>query len=406
MNPFYIMTILYLSLAALVALDASLINLDLLPMFSGLRWLRIHFITLGALTEILFGILPILVATKNKLPHPRVRLDIWILLNTGILSLLVGIPMINQIVIMIGGILIFIATILLARQLWQLRPSESVSQAREYMSGRWFYITGLLYLLVGILIGTGLWQPWLHWFYIEVPIEVHIHANNWGFMSLVFAGLLVDFYPRFSGHQLAWTGSIKAIFWMMTIGALGLVLGPWFQSNLFAVPGLLLHLSATIWLLANIIKPVLPSGKGWHVGLLHIVTSYVWILAPIMVAPMIIFKVPGFPGAGIEQNAPQALIYGWVLQFSFAFIPMFVRTVLYSDEIVEPGGNWISLITVHSGGILLWAGIFFVDSRPLLHGMAYALWFVSMLPILLELWRIVERKLADDPVYGLAKAGD
>jgi hypothetical protein len=31
--------------------------------------------------------------------------------------------------------------------------------------------------------------------------------------------------------------------------------------------------------------------------------------------------VSGCPGAGIEQNAPQALIYGWVLQFGYALLP-------------------------------------------------------------------------------------
>lgn len=38
------------------------------------------------------------------------------------------------------------------------------------------------------------------------------------------------------------------------------------------------------------------------------------IFIPVPVAPLIILGVPGFPGVGIEQNAPRALIYGWVLQ--------------------------------------------------------------------------------------------
>ena len=63
-----------------------------------------------------------------------------------------------------------------------------------------------------------------------VPIEVHIHANNWGLMSLVFAGLLIDLYPQFTGRELAWPRSVKAIFWLMSWGALGLVLGPWTGS--------------------------------------------------------------------------------------------------------------------------------------------------------------------------------
>src|SRR5690606_5438387 len=64
-NPYFLMTFLYVVLAVLAALDASLINLDLLPTFAGLRWMRVHFITLGALTEFAFGILPLLVAARN-----------------------------------------------------------------------------------------------------------------------------------------------------------------------------------------------------------------------------------------------------------------------------------------------------------------------------------------------------
>src|SRR5690606_19019145 len=105
------------------------------------------------------------------------------------------------------------------------------------------------------------------WLQIKVPIEVHIHANNWGFMALLFAGLLVDLYPSFAGRSLAWPRSITPIFWAMTLGALLLVLGPWFQSNLFSVPGLILHLSATIWLLLNVIKPLLGEYQLWTPGI-------------------------------------------------------------------------------------------------------------------------------------------
>lgn len=57
-NPYFLMMLLYLFVAVLAALDASLISLDLLPWFNGVRWLRIHFITLGMLTQVLFGALP------------------------------------------------------------------------------------------------------------------------------------------------------------------------------------------------------------------------------------------------------------------------------------------------------------------------------------------------------------
>lgn len=389
LNPYFLMAFLYVLLAILAALNASLIHFDILPAFAGLRWVRVHFITLGALTEFAFGILPIIVALRSKLPRPKMRWDIWLMLNLGLLILLVGIPMINAVFITTGGTLIFIATTLLMIQLSKLWPSSSNGP----QVGRKFYVAGLAYLLIGILVGTGLWQGWSGWLQIKVPLEVHIHANNWGFMSLVFAGLLIDLYPGFAGRSLAWPRSITPIFWMMTIGALGLVLGPWVQSNLFSVPGLVLHLSATIWLLLNVIKPLLGDHNLWTPGFLHLITSYAWILAPVLIAPLIILEVPGFPGAGIELNAPQALIYGWVLQFGYAVIPLIFRRVLLPETPPKLGGNWISLLAVHLGGIFLWIGIFLQNDQATLHGIAYGLWFISLLPIAYELWQIVRQSM-------------
>jgi hypothetical protein len=76
----------------------------------------------------------------------------------------------------------------------------------------------------------------------------------------------------------------------------------------------------------------------WSVGIIHILSSYVWIIAPVLVAPLIILQVPGFPGAGIERNAPQALVYGWALQFAYGFIPLLLRPWLKQGSEVELGG--------------------------------------------------------------------
>lgn len=387
LNPYFLVAFLYVALAVLGALDAALIHFELLPAFAGIRWVRVHFITLGALTEFAFGIMPILVAGWSGRPRPKTRWDIWLTLNLGLLILLIGIPPINGVLITAGGTLIFVAAALLAGQLMTLRRADASAQPSP---GQKFYVMGLAYLLLGVLVGTGLWQGWHTWLQIKVPLEVHIHANNWGFMSLLFAGLLFDLYPAFAGRPLAWPRSHKPIFWLMTLGALGLVLGPWFQSNAFAVPGLILHLIATFWLLANVIKPLLGSRQLWTPGVLHLITAYAWILAPVLIAPLIILEVPGFPGAGIEQSAPQALIYGWVLQFGYALIPYLFRRVLLGDPASHLGGNWFSLLTVHAGGILLWAGIFVPNQQGMLHGIAYGLWFASLLPITYEIWRIVQ----------------
>ncbi len=397
LNLYFLMTALFTAMALLAAADASLTSFDILPWFNGLRWLRVHLITLGAMTETIFGLLPLLAAVRAGLPRPEFRWDTWLTLNVGLLTLLIGIPIINQALILIGGSFIFIAAVLLVNQLRKIRPTER-SRPASYNGqhrGRHFYLAGLSYFLVGIIVGTGLWLGWSDWLKIKTPVEVHIHANNWGFLSLVFAGILVDMVPTWTKRSLAWPRAITPIFWMMSVGALGLVLGPWFKSNWFSVPGLALHLTATIWLLVNVIKSVWGERSVWsQPGIWHLVTSYFWILAPVLVAPLIILGIAGFPGAGIEQNAPQALIYGWVLQFGYAFIPYFFYRLFLPGTPARLGGSWFSLVTVHLGGVFLWASIFLTSYQGFLHGIAYLFWTLSIIPIVLTLWQIVRQGLA------------
>ncbi len=399
MNLYLLMTALFVAMAGLMALDASLTSFTLFPWFNGLRWLRVHFITLGALTETFFGLLPMIVAIQAGLPRPKFRWEIWLTLNIGVLALIVGIPIINQALILTGGTLVFVAATLLLMQLRNLRSAKVIDgaatrQISDTNQGRKFYIAGLSFFLLGILIGTGLWLGWNSWLQMKSPIEVHIHANNWGFMALVFAGLLVDMYPTWAKRPLAWPRSITPIFWLLALGALALVIGPWVGSTYFTAPGIILFLVGTFWLLLNIIVPTWGDRTIWsRPGPWHIVTAYFWILAPVLVAPLILLEVPGFPGAGIEQNAPQALIYGWVLQFGYAFIPYFFYRLFQPNRPAQLGGSWFSLIAVNLGGVFLWASIFLVDYQPVLHGTAYLLWGLSMVPFIWELWRITGQGL-------------
>lgn len=396
MNLYYLMTTLFIGAAVLAAADTSLTNFELLPWFNGLRWVRIHLITLGAMTEAIFGTLPQLVAIRYRRARPAFRWDIWLSLNIGLLLLLIGIPIINQALIYSGGTLVLIAATLLMIQLWRMRPPQHAAGATPTTySGRPFYIAGLSYFLLGIIIGTGLWFNWGEWLRISIPLEAHIHANSWGLMSLVFAGLIVDTYPIWAGRSLAWPRSITPIFWLMTFGALGLVLGPWFNSRLFTVPGLIMHQTATLWLLLNIIRP-LWSDKLFlsRPGIWHVITSYLWISAPVMVAPLILLSVSGIPGPTIEATAPQALIYGWVFQFGFALLPFFFRRGFLPDEPARLGGNWLSLAAVNLGGILLWISIFIEPLRATLQGFSYALWTIAIIPVAIDLWRIARLGLA------------
>ncbi len=389
MIPYFIMAILYLAMAFLAALDMSLIGLQMLPWFNGMVWLRVHFITLGTLTQVIFAVMPSLVAIHHRLPRPKFHWEIWLLLNLGIVTLLLGIPPVNGLLIFSGGTLIFVATILLMKQLLQMRSQDQPQKAaKQSHSGRKFYIAGLSYFLLGIIVGTGLFIGWSEPLLIHTPTEVHIHANNWGLMSLVFAGLIVDLYPVWAKRPLANPKSVTPIFWLMTLGALGLIFGPWFANSTLLVTGLILYLTATIWLFYNVIKPLWGDRRAWTVGLWHVVLSYFWILAPLLMAPLILLIVPELTIATIEGNAPQSLVYGWLLQFSFALIPFFFMRIFLPDEPARLGGTRFSLLAVNLGTAFLWFGIFIEPIQVTLWATGYLLWALAMLPILADLLRI------------------
>ncbi len=389
--PYLLTTLLFTFVALLAAADASLVSINLVSAFPALRWVRVHFITLGILSQVIFGLLPLLVASLSKKPRPAMRWDIWLTLNVGFIALVAGFAGVNQPMILAGGTLIFTATTLLLIQLWSVRGGGAPASLK-------FYITGIFYLLVGIIIGTGLWLNWSEALYIKVPLEAHIHANSWGFMSLVFAGLLVDFVPMITGRPLGTPKNISLIYWGMTLGAFGLVLGPWLGGSLPpTVSGLVLHLSSTIWMVVLMIRAFMESGRLNSAGAWHLVSSYMWIIAPIAMAPFILLGV--FEAGPIESTAPQALIYGWVLQFGIALVPYIARRFFLKDETPQLGGSWVSLAGATLGSLFVWASIFIVPARGVLYGIGFALYAIALIYPVKELFEIARDGLKKVEAY-------
>jgi cytochrome c oxidase cbb3-type subunit 1 len=371
--PYLLTTLIFTFVALLAAADASLVSLNLVSMFPALRWVRVHFITLGIISQVIFGLLPLLVASLSKKPRPAMRWDIWLPLNVGLVALVAGFSGVNQPMIFTGGTLIFIAATLLLIQLWNVRGGSAPVSLK-------FYMTGMLYLLVGIIIGTGLFLNWSQALYIKVPLEAHIHANSWGFMSLVFAGLLVDFVPMITGRALGERNATTFIYWGMTLGAFGLVLGPWLGRKPGLIPtvlGLILHMGSTIWLLVLLIRAFSQSGRLNNPGGWHLVSSYIWIAAPVVAAPLILAGV--LKSGPIEATAPQALIYGWVLQFGISLVPFIARRFFLREEHPRLGGNWWSLAAATMGSLLVWASIFIVPVQGLLYGIGFALYALALI---------------------------
>lgn len=399
MYPFYVMALLFLFLAALALLDTSLVNLAVFSAFPSLRWLLVHIITLGALAEVVFGLAPTLVASLSRRPRPAIRWDTWIVLNAGLIILFAGIPMVHNVLITTGGTLVFIAVLMLLWALVELgaapeggKAGQAKEQPERERSGAVgpsfkFYITGLVYLLVGIIVGTGLWLGWAEPLRIVTPKEVHVHSNLWGFASFIFAGLLIDLFPSFTGRALAWPRSVTPIFWLMAVGALGLVTGPWVEENNFTVAGLVIHTVGTVWLLVIIVKPLLAKPREWEPGIWHLLVAYIWFLLAAVVAPAVV--AGSSTGAEVAGSGGPILIFGWILQFGYALIPyLFVRG-FQPRRPGRLGGTWFSLMTINAGGALYFTSLFLTTDPGALRGVAYIFWIISLIPILMELRGII-----------------
>ena len=94
--PYLLTTLMFTFVALLAAADASLVSVNLVGAFPALRWVRAHFITLGIVSQVIFGLLPLLVASLSKKPRRAMRWDIWLTLNGGFVALVAGKPRLCQ----------------------------------------------------------------------------------------------------------------------------------------------------------------------------------------------------------------------------------------------------------------------------------------------------------------------
>jgi hypothetical protein len=111
----------------------------------------------------------------------------------------------------------------------------------------------------------------------------------------------------------------------------------------------------------------------------------------VLVAPLILL---GFiKGGPVESTAPQALIYGWMLQFGIAVIPYMARRFFLKEEHPQLGGCWGSLTAVTLGSVSVWASIFIVPARGVLYGIGFALYALALIHPVRELFEIARDAL-------------
>jgi hypothetical protein len=352
-NPFYLMAGVYL-VADVVALTAmALVLAEVVAPIPGLVWLRIHLLTIGVVVQVTMGAIPALVSARlgTKPPGRAVNTILWLLVNMSFALLLYSMPQGFSVLAALGAGGIFLAVLLLLACL-QLRGACPPVGGR---TGLVFFIAGPVFFLIGIFMAVSML---LHWpapggFFGQ--IEGHVHANVWGFLALVVAGVLLERLPTAVGRPLRWPRLVPITALLLVVGALGLVAGPWLGIMAMTMGGIAVYILGTVLLLTNLTATA-TAGRRWTANIAHLLIAYLWMIVPAAVAPIILELTGKLPSGAVEAAAVSGLIAGWVLQIVLGALPLRLRDL--RQRAAGWDGSWWSVLLLNLGVLLIWGAAF------------------------------------------------
>ncbi|WP_276300918.1 hypothetical protein [Halorussus lipolyticus] len=396
-NPFLLMAGLYLTVGALAVGGKLAAETGTLDALTRLRWLTIHFVTIGAMTQALFGSLPNLAASvgKSKTPPARSRWLQWLTLNASYPVVLLGMATGALTTAAVGATGVLIALALLVASVYRTDGSNSARDAADEGLLR-YYALAPWFLGVGILAAFGMLLN------LHGPggyfgsLEAHVHANVWGFLALVAGGTLLAVVPALADAELRYPRLVPVTFWGVTFGASGLIAGPWLAVNSLTMAGLAVYVVGTLALLANLVGTWRADGCQKDARFAHVVGAYVWLVFPVPWAPLVLLVPETVPAAGIEAAAIEGLVFGWMLQLAMGLLPSVVVALRETPGDLRASigeaahrPSWLGVVAVNAGMLALWATAFpaFGAVEELLTLGGYALVGLAWLWFLPGLWR-------------------
>lgn len=361
-NPFVIMAGLYFTVGLLAATGKLTVEANLLDSLPRLRWLTIHFVTIGGMTQALFGLLPSLLASTGEPTSgadDRFRWMQWVFLNAGYPLVLIGMATGSTTTAVVGAAVVLFSLGLLLFTVYRgATPGHTLHR---------YYLVAPLFLVVGILAAFGMLLG------VHGPggyfgsIEAHVHANVWGFLALVVAGALLTVLPGLLDTDVAYPRLVAVTFWGLTLGAVGLVAGPWLATHAITIAGLGMYVVGTVALLSNVVGMYRSSDRNPTRRIALVVGAYVWLVFPVPWAPLVLLYPDAVPAIPIEVAAINGLVFGWMLQLAMAFLPILAVASERESELVEaaasaaaylPRPSWIQIGSVNVGMLALWLTAF------------------------------------------------
>ena len=374
MTPFHFAGFSFLILGLGLGIYQGLQDLGIVTYAGWITWSHIHFVTVGAFTQLIFGMLPQLTARKLDQPVPSsaVTWGLFVALNGGFLMAWTGRGWGYFHVYDAGLILVLLAV--LGLFLIVLRYILQGDRVDVWDATVGLYLVAPLVFLYGLILAFGLYS---HGNVFDVPggwwglREAHVHANAWGFLGLIAIGTLYDVFPKLVDTSLYSQRLKQYSFWFLVVGIGPLSVGPAIgMGRTVTATGLVFFAIGYLMFFGNLIKTFqagTSSGLSWSV-----LVAQIWILGPAGFAPFILFGVPiGIPEQLIEAGALHFFFMGWALPIALAGLALYFqnlpgigesgrgarkREAIFPNHLI-PGDvirRW--MVVLWNGGVLL-AGI-------------------------------------------------
>ncbi|UTF53137.1 hypothetical protein [Natronosalvus rutilus] len=325
MTPFHVAGIGFLLVGLGLALYQGLQQFGLVPRVSWITWTHIHFVTVGAFTQLLFGTLPQLMAQKleHPTPSPRVNGAIFLGLNSALVVAWYGRAFGHSLWFDVGLATLWLLTLWLLLTLLRMVRRSDGDRTRDATVG--FYVLSPFVYLIGLFFAFGLfshgWDVPGGWYGLR---EAHVHANAWGFLGLAAIGTLYDVFPRLVDADLYSEQLKRYSLPLFALGIFPLVIGPVLgMGKTVTGTGLVLYAAGYLLYVYTLTKTYRAGTSNGTA--LSVLVAQLWILGPAGFAPFILFGVPlGIPEPWIETGALHFFFLGWALPIALAGVLLFV----------------------------------------------------------------------------------
>lgn len=385
-NPFYLMAGVYLTLDVVALAAMALVTAGVMAPIPDLVWMRIHLLTIGVVVQAILGSAPTIVAARLGVrPLGRtMNAVLWLLVNVSFAVLLYAMPqgLSRLAAVAAGGI--FLAIALMLASLHRAGACPPVG-ARAGLS---FFVAGPMFFLIGIYMAASMLLGWPAPGHFFGQLEAHVHANVWGFLALIVADFLLEHIPAAIGQPLRWPRLVPATALLLIVGALGLVSGPWLGVLPLTMLGIVLYVTGTALLVANLAATV-AAGRHWTPNVGHLLVAYLWMLVPAVIAPIILGITGKLPTGAVEAAAVSGLVAGWVLQIVLGALPLRLRSL--RPDAARWDGWWGSVALLNLGVLVIWVSAFVssTDGATWLTVAGYGAVTLASLPPLVAILRML-----------------